>query len=194
MDKSFTPVTLSNFPIYLLTLVEIQANRKGMRKQTVLEEGLDYGLELFKEKRKGQIEKLRRAKTSLFEETISPHKVHKIFSNNNLSLSDGPDLAPTAKMGFLRRRSVRISSSLDEEIGNLSEGLGISKTFLVAAFLMLFFMDNESIGKEWKAPMIDDLRKFLAKLDEIEEEIKDLLGILNRRKGVWEDYSSKDIF
>ncbi len=194
MEKSFTPITVSNMPIYILTLIEIQSGRRDVRKQTLVEEAIEYGLTLFKGKRRGQLEKLYRAKTVSYEELNSPHRVYKIFSGNTLSLSDGPALSPESRMGFMRRRSLRISTSLDEEISKIAEALGISKSFLTCAFIMLYFLDEPKIGWEWKKPMVEDCQKLLARINEIECEAEYVMKNTSKRKGLGEKFTTEDVF
>lgn len=146
-----------------------------MKKVDYVEESVAYGLEVFKENRQGVVWKIERAKNVLFEEVRDIYRVQKIFSGNNMILSDGPDVEPEMKMGFSPRRSYRVSASLEEEIGKISDLLGIPKSFIFGILIAMRLVDSEGVPNSFKRTMVFDIRRFVKRIDLVERDVREIL-------------------
>jgi hypothetical protein len=168
LKLSYSPISIGGIPNYLIAAVDIQASRRKMRKQDFVEEAIDYGLGLFRQKRQSLISQIEKARNVLYEES-GGYAVHKIFISNSMALTDGPE---HFRLGYSKKKCYRISSSLDEEISKLSELLGIPKSFLFAVFLMFYLVDCKGVPNSWKKPMITDCQRLLTMLKTINEDIR----------------------
>jgi hypothetical protein len=175
-------------PNYLVAAIDIQSSRRKMRKQDFVEGAIDYGITLFRGKRQSLISQIEKARNVLYEESSGYH-VYKIFVGNMMALTDGPE---SSRLGFSKKKSYRISSSLDEEISKLSELLGIPKSFLFSAFLMFFLVDCEGVPNSWKKVMISDCKRLLGMIETIAEEVKKALKKGGRKEK--DDLNSSHIF
>ena len=180
-------------PLYISTMIDVQASRRRVKKVDFVEESVAFGLEVFRENRQSAIGRIERAKNVLFEEVDNIYRVQKIFSGNNMILSDGPDVEPEMKMGFSPRRSYRVSASLEEEIGKLSDLLGIPKSFIFGVVIAMRLVDSEGVPNSFKRTMVFDIRRFVKRIDLIERDVKEILKNPSLRKE-GDDLRLGDIF
>lgn len=180
-------------PLYISTMIDVQASRRRIKKVDFVEESVAFGLEVFWKNRQGAISRIERAKNVLYEEIDNIYRVQKIFSGNNMILSDGPDVAPEMKMGFSPRRSYRVSISLEEGIGKLSDLLGIPKSFIFGVVIAMRLVDSEGVPNSFKRTMVFDIRRFVKRIDLIERDVKEILKNPSLRKE-GDDLRLGDIF
>ena len=190
---TYSNISIRSMPLYISTMIDVQASRRRVKKVDFIEESVAFGLEVFKENRQGAIERIERAKNVLFEEVDNIYRVQKIFSGNNMILSDGPDVEPEMKMGFSPRRSYRVSASLEEEIGKLSDLLGIPKSFIFGVVIAMRLVDSEGVPNSFKRTMVFDIRRFVKRIDLLERDVKEILKNPSLRKE-GDDLRLGDIF
>jgi len=190
---TYANISIRSMPLYISTMIDVQASRRQMKKVDFVEESVAFGLEVFRENLQGAIGRIERAKNVLFEEVDNIYRVQKIFSGNNMILSDGPDVEPEMKMGFSPRRSYRVSASLEEEIGKLSDLLGIPKSFIFGVVIAMRLVELEGVPNSFKRTMVFDIRRFVKRIDLIERDVREILKNPSLRKE-GDDLRLGDIF
>jgi len=152
---------LANVPVYLDVVWRNRAERCLTSKQEVINYSIASGLQFFEEKRKGKINTIDRAQTALWDEAGDLQLVHKIFSGNDIPLSNGPGEDHNKFLGFRSKMSCRIGENLDEKADHYKFALGIPKGKFLCIMSMIYMGNVQTVPDHYKVPMRKDVRAFL---------------------------------
>lgn len=170
-------VRLTCVPIYLESIWRSQAERSLTSKQEVLNYSISQGLNIIETRRKGLITSISRAQVTLMEEASDLHMAWKIFTGNDIDLSNGPGEDSINFLGFRYKVSCRIAEGITEKIEHYHSTLGVAKFRLYCLMSMICLYSVPRIPDHYKIPMRNDIRTFNKTLHIIYDRVKKLVEV-----------------
>lgn len=174
-DEPKRMVRVSGIPMYLDKLWHAQSERSLTSKQEIINYSISSGLSVVEDRRKGMVDKISRAQISLWEQATDLQMVWKIFSGNDVPLSDGPGQDRMRFLGFRKKVSFRLAEGLIEKTDHYHHALGIPKSRLYCIFSMVYLCTVPRIPDHYKLPMREDIATFVGVVDKLHERVKELV-------------------